>query len=190
MLISLLRGLAGDQQRLICGERGGSCALRERARASGSQGQRELVRETADQRMQRRGGGSVRSSLSFPCFARLSVFATWLFGQSNNRRGTGPWVRGRLGGTRLGAASSSCSSEGEIFYWSSDLFLTNVRCNSHYSIFTSSMPVVSTLMYERRLHGGSLGIQHVMRPCVTRSLGQFAATAVVTSLACTLHTLV
>jgi hypothetical protein len=37
-------------------------------------------------------------------------------------------------------------SEGEFFYWSSDLLLTNVRCHSNYSIFTSSMPVVSTLI--------------------------------------------
>jgi hypothetical protein len=32
-------------------EHGGSCAMRERARASGSQGQRGRVREAADQRM-------------------------------------------------------------------------------------------------------------------------------------------
>jgi hypothetical protein len=26
-------------------------------------------------------------------------------------------------------------SEGEIFYWSSDLLLTKVRCNSHYTLY-------------------------------------------------------
>jgi hypothetical protein len=34
MLVSLPTGLAGDRQRLICGERGGPCAARERTRAT------------------------------------------------------------------------------------------------------------------------------------------------------------
>jgi hypothetical protein len=55
MLDSLLRGLAGDrQQRLICGERGASCALRERARgpvavkASGSASERPPIKGCND----------------------------------------------------------------------------------------------------------------------------------------------
>jgi hypothetical protein len=53
MLLSLLRGLAGDRQRLICGERGGSCALRERARpvavkASGSVSERPPIKGCND----------------------------------------------------------------------------------------------------------------------------------------------
>jgi hypothetical protein len=70
----------------LLSEYGGPCALRERARASGSQGLRERIRAAADQRMQRRGGGSVRSGLLFPCVLPPSVCSTWLFGRSNNRR--------------------------------------------------------------------------------------------------------
>jgi hypothetical protein len=43
--------LEAPRMPLICGERGGLCALRERVRARRSKGQRERVKETADQRM-------------------------------------------------------------------------------------------------------------------------------------------
>ena len=44
-------------------------------------------------------------------------------------------------------------------------------------------------VYERQLHDGSFDVQHSMRRCASQSLGQFAATAIVTCLASTLHTL-
>jgi hypothetical protein len=126
MLVSLPRGLADDRQRLICGERGGSCALRGRSRgpvavkASGGLSERPLIKGCNDVVVDRLDQACrFLVSLGF----LLSVFATWLFGRSNNRRGTGPCVRGRPGGTRSGAASSRCSSEGEILYWSLDLLL-------------------------------------------------------------------
>jgi hypothetical protein len=82
------------------------------------------------------------ASLGFP----FALRATWLFGRSNNRRGTAPWARGRPGGTRLGAAISSCSSKGEIFYSNPDLLLANVRCFSDYSMYTPSVLAMSTLI--------------------------------------------
>ena len=58
MLVSLPTGLTGDRQRLMCGKRGGPCALREHVRARRSQGQRGGVRE-ADGRCSKGGCNDV-----------------------------------------------------------------------------------------------------------------------------------
>jgi hypothetical protein len=149
MPVSLPTRLAGDRQRLICGERVGPCAV---CSARARQGQAQSRPAGACQRGRRskdittwRWIGSIKPVVS--CFARLSVSSTWV------------WVFGRgisYEASRLDYAevqmaqvwhprSTGCSSKGEVDYSSSGLLLTNVRCNSHYYISAPTILVISML---------------------------------------------
>jgi hypothetical protein len=108
-----------------------------------SRGQPQRTRYTADQS---RSDVAVdrRSSLLLPCFSWLFVCSTWICERRNIVRGTTPCVRGSSDGTRLGSTTDS-RKVGFFIQAVMSLYLANVRSFSDYSIFTSSILVISML---------------------------------------------